>query len=98
MLVPVADLARRVETGPPTVDSAARRVLVLRADGRSIGLPAAAVARLHHDDDPNEVFQPGVQVPDSGTAVGILEAARLVAPGLCVARRTPIPRRSWFLR
>jgi len=88
--VPVADLARWVETGPPAADSAARRILVLHEGGRTIGLladavagfadvPAAAVTRLHHDDDPDEVFQACVQVPESGTVVSILEVGRLVA-------------------
>lgn len=90
MLVPVADLARWVETGPPAAGSVGRRILVLRAEGRTIGLladtvagfadvPAAAVTRLHHDDDPDEVFQACVQVPDTGTVVSILEVGRLVA-------------------
>jgi chemotaxis signal transduction protein len=90
VLVPVADLARWVETGAPAAESAARRILVLRADGRTIGLladavagfadvPAAAVTRLHHDDDPDEVFQACVQVPETGTVVSILEVGRLVA-------------------
>jgi chemotaxis signal transduction protein len=90
VLVPVADLARWVETGPPAADSAARRILVLQEGGRTIGLladgvagfanvPPAGVARLHHDDDPDEVFQACVQVPETGTVVSILEVGRLVA-------------------
>ena len=90
VLVPVADLARWVETGPPAADSAARRILVLREGGCTIGLladavagfadvPPAAVTRLHHDDDPDEVFQACVQVPETGTVVSILEVGRLVA-------------------
>jgi chemotaxis signal transduction protein len=90
VLVPVADLSRWVETGAPAGDGTARRIVVLRADGRTIGLladavagfadvPAAAVARLHHDDDPEEVFQATVQLPGTDTIAAILEAGRLVA-------------------
>ncbi|AVR96716.1 chemotaxis protein CheW [Pseudoduganella armeniaca] len=90
VLVPVVDLSRWVESGAPAADASARRILVLRADGRTIGLladavagfadvPAAAVARLHHDDDPEEVFQATVQLPGTDIIAAILEAGRLVA-------------------
>lgn len=90
MPVPVADLTRWVETGPPVAAGAAGRILVLRDGERTIGLLADAIAgfvdvapgaitRLHHDDDPDEVFQACVQLPDLQTTASVLEVARLVA-------------------
>ena len=88
--VPVADLARWVETGSSSGDGAAGRIVVLRDGERTIGLladaiagfvdvPPEAVARLHHDDDPDEVFQACVRVPGLDTIASILEVGRLVA-------------------
>lgn len=88
--VPVADLARWVETGPATAGGAAGRIVVLSEGGRTIGLltdaiagfadvSPAAVTRLHHDDDPDEVFQACVQLPGGDTIASVLEVGRLVA-------------------
>lgn len=85
--LPVVDLARWVEVGAASAHStASARILVLRADGRSVGLqvdalaglvevPVAAIARLHHDDHPEELFHSAVRVADSdgdGDGDGIL--------------------------
>ncbi|QGZ42815.1 CheW-like protein [Pseudoduganella flava] len=89
-LIPVADLARWVDTGASSGAAAARRILVLRDGGRRIGLlvdaidgfadvPADAIARLHHDDDAEEVFQAAAKVPGSETILSVLETGRLVA-------------------
>ena len=88
-LVPVVDLARWVDVGPAGASGqAGERILILRAAGRTIGLqvdtidglvdvPRAAVARLHHDDAPEEVFHSAVQVPETGQILSLLDVARL---------------------
>lgn len=91
-LTPVVDLARWVDTGSAAAAAggAARRILVLRDGARCIGLlvdaidgfadvPADAVTRLLHDDDPDEVFQSAARVPQTGAVASILEVGRLVA-------------------
>ena len=91
VLVPVVDLARWVDVG--TADAGPRggaRVLILRQGGRTLGLqvdsvdglvevPGAAVARLHHDADPDEVFHSAAQVPGSGEILSLLDVGRLAA-------------------
>ena len=90
MQVPVADLGRWIEIGAAVGDGAARRILVLREGARTIGLltdsivgfadvPATGITRLHHDDDPDEVFQASALLPGTDTIVCILEVGRLVA-------------------
>ena len=88
-LVPVVDLARWVDVGTPGASGqAGERILILHAAGRTIGLqvdtvdglvdvPHAAVARLHHDDAPEEVFHSAVQVPESGQILSLLDVGRL---------------------
>lgn len=99
--VPVADLARWVDTGPSGAASAAGRIVVLREGGRTIGLladaiagfadvPSGAVTRLHHDDDPDEVFQACVRLPGVETIASILEVGRLVALA-CAWHDAPMP-------
>ena len=86
-LVPVVDLARWVETGTSTSSQHAR-ILVLREGGRTIGLQVDAVGglvevapqaftRLHHDDNPEDVFHTVVRSPDDGRILSLLEVGRL---------------------
>lgn len=87
--LPVVDLARWVDVGvaPP---HAVRRILVLCDGQRRIGLLVDAIegfaeaapgtlARLHHDDDPDEVFRAMATVPARDGMVGVLDAGRLMA-------------------
>jgi chemotaxis signal transduction protein len=86
-LVPVVDLARWVETGT-SVSSQDARILVLHEGGRTIGLQVDAVGglldvpphlltRLHHDDNPEDVFHTAVHSPDDGRILSLLEVGRL---------------------
>lgn len=91
--VPVVDLARWVDVGAaPAAQQAgqgsAPRVLVLHADGRTIGLKVdtvgglvevaqEAVSRLHHDDCEEEVFHCVARDPASGRILSLLDAGRL---------------------
>ena len=91
VLVPVVDLARWVDVGTATVGPrGGARVLILRQGGRTLGLqvdsvdglvevPGAAIARLHHDADPEEVFHSAAQVPGSGEILSLLDVGRLAA-------------------
>jgi hypothetical protein len=65
-------------------------VLILRQGGRTLGLqvdsvdglvevPGAAIARLHHDADPDEVFHSAVQVAGGGEILSLLDVGRLAA-------------------
>jgi len=87
MLVPVVDLARWVDvgTGAATRDA---RILVLRDGGRIVGLrvdtvgglvdlPPHLVTRLHHDDNPEDVFHTAARAPDDGSLLSLLEVGRL---------------------
>ena len=90
-LVPVVDLARWVDVGAAGDGAglaATARVLILHAQGRTIGLKVDtvdglaevaldAVARLHHDDHEDEVFSSMVREPDSGRILSLLDADRL---------------------
>ncbi len=101
-LVPVVDLARWVEVGqaaPAPGESA--RILVLREGARSIGLlvdalgglvdvDAAEVRRLHHGDDPDDVFHSAVRAPD-GAILSLLEVARLADLALAWSAALPAP-------
>jgi chemotaxis signal transduction protein len=64
------------------------RVLVLHEAGRTVGLKVDAVAglvevaaadvmRLHHDDDPEEVFHSAARAPEGGQVLSLLDAGRL---------------------
>ena len=91
--VPVVDLARWVDVGAaPAAQQAgqgsAPRVLILHADGRTIGLKVdtvgglvevaqEAVSRLHHDDREEEVFHCVARDPASGRILSLLDAGRL---------------------
>lgn len=89
VLVPVVDLARWVDAGAsPPGALAEARILILRAGGRSIGLKVdtvdgladvaqGAIARLHHDDNADEVFHSAAHLPDSGGILSLLDVARL---------------------
>jgi chemotaxis signal transduction protein len=92
-LLPVIDLGRWVDFGTAAAipgDSA--RILVLREGGRSIGLQVDALGglveaaagqavRLHHEDDPDDVFHSAVrvssEVPGGGAILSLLEVGRL---------------------
>lgn len=89
-LVPVVDLARWVDTGTAAAADGAQdaRILVLHEGGRTIGLQVDAVGgmldvaphlvtRLHHDDNPEDVFHSAVQSPDDGRILSLLEVGRL---------------------
>jgi chemotaxis signal transduction protein len=67
---------------------AGARVLVLREAGRTVGLKVDAVGglvevqradlmRLHHDDDPEEVFHSAARAPEGGQVLSLLDAGRL---------------------
>ncbi|MCC2973620.1 chemotaxis protein CheW [Massilia sp. IC2-476] len=84
--VPVVELGRWVDVGagPESGDDA--RILILREGPRTIGLrvdavggmvdvAAHSVTRLHHDDDPDEVFQS--VAPGAGKVLSVLEVGRL---------------------
>jgi len=86
-LVPVVDLARWVDTGTAAAAQDAR-ILVLHEGGRTIGLqvdavggllevPPHMVTRLHHDDDPEEVFHTAVRAPGDGRILSLLDVGRL---------------------
>jgi len=91
VLVPVVDLARWVDVGTAAAGPrGGARVLILRQGGRTLGLqvdsvdglvevPGAAIARLHHDADPDEVFHSAAQVPGSGEILSLLDVGRLAA-------------------
>ena len=89
-LVPVVDLARWVDTGTAAAAASAQdaRILVLHEGGRTIGLQVDAVGglldvaphlltRLHHDDNPEDVFHTALRSPDDGRILSLLEVGRL---------------------
>lgn len=87
-LVPVVDLARWVDVGAGKTPAYEARILVLREGGRTIGLqvdalqglvdvPAHGFTRLHHDDNPEDVFHTVVRSPESGAILSLLEVGRL---------------------
>lgn len=98
-LVPVVDLARWVDVGSAPQEAgrpATAHVLILHGGGRTIGLKvdrvgalaevaAGDVARLHHDDHEEEVFQCAVRLSDSdsGRILSLLDVDRLTH--LCAA-------------
>lgn len=92
MAVPVVDLAHWLDVGAPPADSVAQ-LLLLRDGDRRVGLrvdaldelvevDAAALQRLHHGDDPDDVFHSAVSI-GNGVLLSLLEVARLADLALC---------------
>jgi chemotaxis signal transduction protein len=90
-LVPVVDLARWVDVAGAPAEGApdAARILLLVDGGRRIGLRVDAVVglaevaardlvRLHHDDDPDEVFHSVVKAHEPAVILSVLDVGRLV--------------------
>jgi chemotaxis signal transduction protein len=100
-LVPVVDLARWVDVGSSEAQAGdAARILVLREGGRSIGLQVdalgglaeleqAQIMRLHHGDDPNDVFHSAVRLADGGAILSLLEVGRLADLALAWSEMAP---------
>lgn len=80
------------DTGAPAADAAAvarlRRVVLLRAGARLAAvrvdaleplaaLPASAIVRLCHDDDPEQLFHSAAILPDSGETLALLDVDNL---------------------
>lgn len=91
-LVPVVDLARWVNIGERAGVSHAKaeRIMVLGDGQRSIGLrvdavlgltdvPAAALAQVLHDHDPEEVFHTVVKSDELDRVLSVLDVGRLIA-------------------
>jgi len=91
-LVPVVDLARWVDVGEraDVADAKAERIMVLGDGRRSIGLrvsavlgltdvPAAALAPVLHDQDPEEVFHTVVKSEELDRVLSVLDVGRLIA-------------------
>jgi chemotaxis signal transduction protein len=88
-LLPVIDLGRWVDVGSTSAAAGdGARILILREGGRSIGLQVDALGglvevaaqqavRLHHEDDPEDVFHSAVQAPGGGPVLSLLEVGRL---------------------
>lgn len=92
MAVPVVDLARWVDVGTAPA-GAVPQLLLLRDGDRTVGLrvdalgelvevEAVALQRLHHGDDPNDVFHSAVPA-GNGVLLSLLEVARLADLALC---------------
>ena len=92
LAVPVVDLARWLDVGVAPADSVAQ-LLLLRDGDRRVGLrvdaldelievDAAALQRLHHGDDPDDVFHSAVSI-GNGVLLSLLEVARLADLALC---------------
>jgi len=92
MAVPVVDLARWLDVGEAPA-GAVPQLLLLRDGDRTVGLrvdaleelvevEAAALQRLHHGDDPDDVFHSAVQAGD-GVLLSLLEVTRLADLALC---------------
>lgn len=84
-VVPLLDLAQWLDLGEPATPGS--QALVLRCGGRSVAVRtgsmhgvarAGSVTRLHHDEDPQELFQSTVRWEDGGSAA-LLEVERLMA-------------------
>lgn len=93
-LVPVVDLARWVDVGANAASSEHARgaplILLLADGGRCIGLRVDAIIgladvatrdlmRLHHDNDPDEVFHTAVKIREPAVVLSVLDVTRLVA-------------------
>lgn len=100
-LVPVVDLARWLDVGSSEAQAGdAARILVLREGARSIGLQVdelgglaeaaqAQVMRLHHGDDPDDVFHSAVRLADGGAILSLLEVGRLADLALAWSEAAP---------
>jgi chemotaxis signal transduction protein len=88
-LVPVVDLARWIDAGT-RADGPDARILILRDGARTLGLRVTAVGglvdvapdtvtRVHHDDDPDEVFHSVARSPETGRILNVLDVGRLAA-------------------
>ncbi|WP_036168869.1 chemotaxis protein CheW [Massilia sp. 9096] len=82
------DVGAVEHTGAGAGIRAGARVLVLHEAGRTVGLKVDAinglidlqpedVTRLHHDDDPEEVFHSAARTPEGGQVLSLLDTARL---------------------
>lgn len=96
--VPVVDLAHWLAVGPAPADAAAQ-LLLLRARERTVALrvdaldglvevDAGALRRLHHAEDPNDVFHSAVPAGD-GVLLSLLEADRLADLAACWSAMAP---------
>jgi chemotaxis signal transduction protein len=92
MAVPVVDLARWLDVGTAP-EGAVPQLLLLRDGDRTVGLrvdaleelvevEAAALQRLHHGDDPDDVFHSAVPA-GNGVLLSLLETARLADLAQC---------------
>lgn len=92
MAVPVVDLARWLDVGA-TPAGAVPQLLLLRDGDRTVGLrvdaleelvevEAAALQRLHHGDDPDDVFHSAVPA-GNGVLLSLLEVTRLADLAQC---------------
>jgi len=92
MAVPVVDLARWLDVGAAPA-GAVPQLLLLRDGDRTVGLrvdaleelvevEAAALQRLHHGDDPDDVFHSAAPSGD-GVLLSLLEVTRLADLAQC---------------
>jgi chemotaxis signal transduction protein len=92
MAVPVVDLARWLDVGTAPA-GAVPQLLLLRDGERTVGLrvdaleelvevEAAALQRLHHGDDPDDVFHSAAP-SGNGVLLSLLEVTRLADLALC---------------
>jgi len=92
MAVPVVDLARWLDVGAAPA-GAVPQLLLLRDGDRTVGLrvdaleelvevEAAALQRLHHADDPDDVFHSAVP-SGNGVLLSLLEVTRLADLAQC---------------
>jgi len=92
MAVPVVDLARWLDVGAAPA-GAVPQLLLLRDGDRMVGLrvdaleelvevEAAALQRLHHGDDPDDVFHSAVTT-GNGVLLSLLEVTRLADLAQC---------------
>jgi chemotaxis signal transduction protein len=86
--VPVIDIACWVALAGAAGVDGLRRVVLLRAGARMAALqvdvlepmtdlPASAITRLCHDDDPEQLFHSAVVLPDSGEMLALLDVDKL---------------------
>nr|WP_315248251.1 chemotaxis protein CheW [uncultured Duganella sp.] len=86
--VPVIDLACWVALAGATGTQGRRRVVLLRSGARMAALqvdvleplaalPASAIVRLCHDDDPQQLFHSAAVLPDSGEMLALLDLDNL---------------------
>lgn len=98
MAVPVVDLARWLDVGAAPA-GAVPQLLLLRDGDRTVGLrvdaleelvevEAAALQRLHHGDDPDDVFHSAVPT-GNGVLLNLLEVTRLADLAQCWSTAPP---------